>query len=410
MADRARAAAYELYKRMLKGAYSHLLSGDKSISSLSPRDRALASFIAFGTYERRLSIEYMLSKIFKTEPDEEIKALVYTGAFQIFYSERIPDRAVCSETVSIAKARFGEKVGGFINFVLRECSRRKKELVDSVNSKGGHIAASMNANLYGMIKEQYPGEAESICESLFGEADCYVRVNTLKANAEECAGLLNGEATGSDTVKCASADAVKHIESGLYFIQGLGSQHAVKLLDARPGDTIADVCACPGGKSFGAAINMRNEGVIYSFDIHENKLALIESGAKRLGISIIKTGRRDARITDKELENRFDKVICDVPCSGTGEMASKPEIKYKDPEKFTGLYETQQKIIESASKLLKRGGIMIYSTCSFNKLENECVVSRFLSDNKDFSLLYEHTFLPCNENREGFYTAKIKRE
>ena len=155
---------------------------------------------------------------------------------------------------------------------------------------------------------------------------------------------------------------------------------------------------------------MQNEGRIYSFDIHSSKLPLIVKSAKKLGINIITPAEQDARTVKLGLAGTADKVICDVPCSGTGVMASKPEIKYKDPADFNGLYKTQGLIIRSASQYLKSGGIMIYSTCSINKAENEEIVHGFIEENNNFKLCCEETSLPNKNGAEGFYTAKIIRE
>ena len=269
----------------------------------------------------------------------------------------------------------------------------------------------MDPSLYDLIKRQYPDKTGKICDSLFGKSGVFLRVNTLFSEADEVALLTGGKAISEKTVYCGEArGAIKHIKSGKYFIQGAGSQRAVEWLGAQRGETVVDVCAAPGGKSFGAALDMKNEGKIYSFDIHEKKLRLIENSAKLLGVDIIETAVNDARSAKKELAGKADRVICDVPCSGTGEMRSKPEIKYRDPRDFEGLYKTQRAVISAAAQYLKADGTMVYSTCSINRYENEEAVARFIADNPGFTLVREHTSLPCDAGGEGFYTAEIKRE
>jgi 16S rRNA (cytosine967-C5)-methyltransferase len=236
-------------------------------------------------------------------------------------------------------------------------------------------------------------------------------VNTLKSDAECVSKEVEGKMISETCVRCENASGViKKLEDGNFYVQGLASQKAVELLDAKQNHTVIDVCACPGGKTLGAAIDMKNEGRIYSFDLHKNKLPLIQKSAEKLGISIIKTEMHDARKVKEELVGVADRVICDVPCSGTGVMGSKPEIKYKSPDEFKGLYPTQRAIIDSASKYLKVGGIMVYSTCSINRFENENIVEEFLANNDGFSLIEQKTYLPFGEECEGFFTAKIKRE
>lgn len=408
MADKARLAAYKAFKRMCGGAYSNLLGKDPELSEL---DRAFAESIALGTLERRITLEYIASPFIKKETDIDTLYLILTGLYQAFYMDRVPDSAACDETVRIAAALFGRGKSGFVNAVLRGAIRAKDERLKAVDKAGGYIAASMNPSLYGMIKRQYPGKAGKICDSLFGKPGIFLRVNTLVSGAKEVALLTGGEPISEKTVYCNKArGAIKHIDSGKYFVQGAGSQRAVEWLCAQSGETVVDVCAAPGGKSIGAALDMKNEGKIYSFDIHEKKLRLIENAAQTMSVKIIETSVNDARSAKNELLGKADRVICDVPCSGTGEMRSKPEIKYKDPREFEGLYKTQRTVIGAAAQYLKSGGTMVYSTCSINRYENEEAVARFIAENPGFALVREHTSLPCDAEGEGFYTAEIKRE
>ncbi len=408
MTDKARFAAYNAVKRIFGGAYSNLLTFDKGLLRI---DRAFAESIVLGTLERKVTLEYIISEYAERAIKNEVKALLMTGIYQILYMDKVPSSAACDETVEIAKQIFGKSTAGFINAVLRAISENKNALFEKISNEAGHIKYSAEKDLYQLIKSQYGADTEHIFEAFFGKAPTYLRVNGLKATAEEVASNTEGVIIGSKTVKCESAQsAISGLESGEYYVQGLGSQKAVELLGARQGDTVIDVCACPGGKTLGAAIDMNNEGRIYSFDIHENKLPLIEKSAERLGITIITTAKHDARCTNESLIGTADRVICDVPCSGTGVMGSKPEIKYKSPKDFEGLYRTQKAIIESASKYLKVGGVMVYSTCSINKIENEEVVNDFISKTYGFVLAEERTYLPYEDVREGFYTAKIIRE
>ncbi len=408
MADKARIAAFELTKRMLGGAYSNLVKADPG---LSPLDRSFAERIALGTLERKLTLEFILNKFVKSKTDGSLFILLMNGVYQIMYMDRVPDSASCNETVEIAAKFFGKSGAGFANAVLRNTARNKESLMREVESAGGHIVSSMNKDLYDLLGSQYPGCIGEICSALFGKSDCFVRVNTLLTDAEEVAALLQGEAISDRCVKTSDHSlAVNNLEKGLYFIQGEGSQRAVETLGAREGETVVDVCACPGGKSLGAAIDMRGIGRIYSFDLHQKKLPLIVKSANTLGIKCIYPSVYDARFTKNDLINKADRVICDVPCSGTGEMASKPEIKYKDPSDFAGLYATQRAIIKAASLYLKTGGVMVYSTCSINREENSAAVEAFLDENKGFSLCGEVLTLPGKNRNEGFYTAKIIRE
>ncbi|MBR6563660.1 MAG: 16S rRNA (cytosine(967)-C(5))-methyltransferase RsmB [Clostridia bacterium] len=406
--DKARLAAFKAFKRIWDGAYSNLIAIGDGLTGI---DRAFAVSIAIGTLERAVTLEHILASSLKKDTKSDVLCLLMTGLYQILYMDRVPDSAACDETVTIAKTLFGAKNGGFVNAVLRGICRSKEAVITSVDSLEPHVRFSANKELYELLESQYGKDTEAIFNAFFGKTETFLRVNPLKSNANEVAKQLNGVVINDSCVSVSAAsDAVKYIDDGNYYIQGLASQKAVRLLDASRGQTVIDVCACPGGKSLGAALDMNNEGTIYSFDIHKNKLPLIEKSSKKLGISIISTDVQDARVARKELIGSADRVICDVPCSGTGVMGSKPEIKYKSPSDFSRLYETQREIIRSAATYLKPDGIMVYSTCSINKLENEDNVHAFLKDCKGFKLIREETCLPFNSEKEGFYMAKIKRE
>ena len=408
MSDKARLAAFNAVKRINNGAFSNLISIGSDVEGI---DRAFAESIAMGTLERKITLEYVLSDVMRESTKNDIKLLLMTGLHQILYMDRVPDSAACDETVTIAKSIFGSKAAGFVNAVLRNICRNKDEIYKKIDNAEGHIKYSVNKELFDLLAEQYPDCCNEIFEAFFGKLPLFLRVNTLKSDAESVASAVNGEIIDKTTVLCKDSSlGLSLLERGEFYVQGLASQKAVKWLDAKAGHTVIDVCACPGGKTLGAAIDMQNEGRIYSFDLHENKLPLIQKSAKTLGIDIISTEKHDGRTAKNELLGIADRVICDVPCSGTGVMGSKPEIKYKSPKEFSGLYPTQRAIIEAASKYLKVGGLMVYSTCSINKLENESVVNEFIGNHPGFKLIEDITLLPFSNEKEGFYMAKIIRE
>ena len=253
--------------------------------------------------------------------------------YQIIFLSRVPDHAVCDESVKTAK-QINKGSAGFVNAVLRSVCREKESIINSLSSLPEPVYYSVSESIFELIKEQYPEEYKNILEAFYEKRPVSVRANTLKETP-----YVDGVNEHTD---------MGDIEKGLFFVQGLSSQRAVKSLDAKAGMTVIDLCACPGGKSFGAAIDMQNRGRIISSDLHKNKLSLITKGAEKLGITIIETAERDARVTDEALIGIADRVICDVPCSGIGVMGTKPEIRYKDASDFEGLYATQEKILENA--------------------------------------------------------------
>jgi 16S rRNA (cytosine967-C5)-methyltransferase len=195
----------------------------------------------------------------------------------------------------------------------------------------------------------------------------------------------------------------------------------VGALGAKPGELIIDACACPGSKSFGAAIDMENKGEVRSFDLHKSKLSLISDGAKRLGIDIIGVAEGDARHQIPELLGAADRVLCDVPCSGFGVIAKKPELRYKDPAESAPLPDIQLAILKNCSRYVKAGGVLVYSTCTVFPEENEENIKRFLEAEPDFSLDgFEFGTLkqkketlslyPDTHRTDGFFVARMVKK
>lgn len=409
MADLARKAAYDALMRVEKGgAFSNLAVA--KFHTLSALDASFATALVMGVLERRRSLDFLINLYTAKLPDRELLGLLRLGTLQIFYMERVPDSAACNETVAIARSLFGTKRAGFINAVLRSLCREKDAALASLTEQPAEIRLSFGDGVAVLFREQYPDCCEQIMEAFCERQPLRLRVNSLRADASSLAARLDAASDGNMlTVTERQAEAVRGLDSGDYFVQGYGSQMAVRMLGAQAGDTVVDVCACPGGKSFGAALDMQNRGLVKSMDIHGNKLPLIEKSAKKLGISIIETAIHDAREADASLIGKADRVICDVPCSGLGVIGSKPEIRYKAPAEFAGLYPTQRTILASSAQYVKTGGTLVYSTCTLNKTENEEVVRGFLAQHDAFSLADEHTCLPFDGSGEGFYAAKLVR-
>lgn len=391
MSDPRRIALDILYRISSSGAYSNvsLLSTD-----LTGVDRAFCTELIKGVTERRRTLDHIIAKYVNKTPDGKIYELLRMGVYQIIFLSRVPDHAVCDESVKTAK-QISRSSAGFVNAVLRSVCREKESIIKNLVSLPEPVYYSVSDSIFGLVKEQYPDEYKDIFNAFYEKRPVCVRANTLKDTP-----YVDGVNESTD---------MADIEKGLFFVQGLSSQTAVKALGAEEGMTVIDLCACPGGKSFGAALDMKNKGRIISSDLHKNKLSLIEKGAKKLGIDIIETVPRDARVTDEGLIGLADRVICDVPCSGVGVIGSKPEIRYKNAADFEGLYPTQAKILENALLYLKKGGRAVYSTCTVNKRENGDIVHSVLNNKEGYRLVSEKTILPGN-GYDGFYIAVIERD
>lgn len=279
-----------------------------------------------------------------------------------------------------------------------------------------------------MFCENYGADtSEKIFDEFNKVPTLTLRVNTLKTTRESLMERLWAAGIKATPTKnapngllLAGGTPYSALEAfeGEFFVQNEASQICTDVLGAKAGETILDACACPGGKSFGISINMKNEGAVHSCDLHKNKLSLIERGAKNLGISIIETMERNAAKEDTR-GVKYDRILCDVPCSGLGVIAQKPDIKRKNPDDIERLPTVQAAILRESAKHLKNGGVLVYSTCTLNPRENSDVVDAFLAENKDFSLVPfevggiksdgKAELFPHIHKTNGFFIAKMKK-
>ena len=424
-----RKLVFDLLQKLEKNNQFSNISLDRALegSDMSQEDKGLAAILLYGVTERRLTLDYQI-KLLSDRPlssiDPSALCALRIGLYQLIYMDRIPPHAAINESVSLVN----RKLSGFVNALLRAYTRGdgiKYPSPDRSFNEYLSVRYSVCPQLCQKFMAAYGREsAESILRGFERIPDTTLSVNTIKTSREELMEKIEGAVPTSLSPRGlrvrGSVRELYGFEEGLFFVQDEASQLCVETLDAREGDTVLDICACPGSKSFGAAISMKNTGVIHSFDLHAKKLPLIVSGAKRLGITIIDTQECDGRKFLPELEEAADRVLCDVPCSGFGVLSKKPELRYKDPKMSEALPDIQLSILENACRYLKEGGILVYSTCTIFPEENEENIKRFLDRHKDFSLLPFKagelsvpngyiTLLPDAYPTDGFFIAKLTR-
>jgi len=421
-----RLLAHQLLIKAEKGnQYSNIiLDNALKDSGLSDADKRLASILFYGVTERKITLDYQISRLSSrpiNELDESVINALRLGIYQLAFLDRVPAHAAINETVSLCT----RKSSGFVNAILRAYTRGNGILLPAKEDLVSYLSVAYSVceptvekflSIFGEV------ETEKLLKAFFGCSDTTVRVNTLKISRDELADKFDGALkTGHSSSGLYASGAIRELygfDEGLFFVQDQASQICTEVLGAKENDTVIDVCSCPGSKSFGAAIDMNNKGKIYSFDLHENKLSLVRSSAKRLGIDIIETGAHDGRVLIPELVDSADKVICDVPCSGFGVLGKKPELRYKDPELSKNLPTIQGAILGNACKYVKHGGTLVYSTCTVFPEENENVIEAFLFNNPDFSLSEWSvgkihapngmlTLLPHIHGTDGFFIAKL---
>jgi len=422
----AREAAHASLMKIKSGKYSNLeVNSTLTKAELSGPDRGLYTALVYGVWERIMTLDAVIKKYSRTpleKIDPEALAALRMGIYQLSFMDKIPDHAAVDESVTLA----GKRAGGFVNALLRSFLRDKKEL--PLPKEGSveylSLAYSVPEELCGRFVKWFGYEtARSIFEAFLESEKITLHVNTLKISVDEACERLRAKKSVlvPDCVLTESFEGISEgIEQGLWFVQDEASALCAHVLGAKAGETVIDTCACPGGKSFAVALNMKNEGTIRSYDIHENKLPLINKGAEKLGIRIITTEKRDARKPDEALFEAADRVLCDVPCSGLGVIGKKPDIKYKDISSIDNLPAIQYDVLCGAAKYVKRGGTLVYSTCTLNPEENFEVCKKFLENNGEFALepftwakgecAGSLTLMPHSDGTDGFYICKMKRK
>lgn len=399
---------------------------------LDGKDRALFCRMVYGVIEKKITLDYIIDSLSDKSPsaiEPKVRNILRLGLYQLRFLDRVPAHAACDQTVALANSRSR----GFVNAILRRYLREKDSL--SFPDKKPDFLRYLSVQ-YSYPEEfcekltaEYGGDkAEALLSAFDDIPPTTLRVNTLKISREQLLHLLHErgiEASLTENspvgIKTSGALPELELEAGLAFVQDEASQIASLVLDAKPGQTVYDICACPGSKSFSTAICMENRGKLISFDIHENKLSLVEKGAERLGITILSTKARDGRVYDETLAESADRILCDVPCSGFGVVAKKPEIRYKSVSESEKLPAIQYEILSNACRYLKKGGRLVYSTCTVFAAENGNIIDRFLCEHPDFepeSFQVGHisapdgqlTLLPCDHGTDGFFIANLRRK
>lgn len=418
---------------------SETLSSLRKKYDISPIDMRFINEVTHGVMKYKIRIDYIISKnssLRLKKISQYILCILECAVYQIIFMDRVPNEAAVDEAVKLVKEIGQNRACGFVNAVLR-----------SISSNGGNVSYPENEienfstycsiplwlakrweNQFGME------EAKKIAKSLLNKGELMLRCNTLKTSPEVLIESLNGHGINAKVhnnqmtdigymIECSNMNNLEKLpefENGHFYVQDFAAALTVEVLAPKSGETVIDMCAAPGGKTTHIAEKMGNNGKVIAFDIHEHKLKRINQNAKRLGIDIICASTSDGTMLREEYRGVADRVLVDAPCSGLGVLRKKPDIKYfRKEEDISELSKTGLSILENASKYLKCGGILVYSTCTIDPCENEDVTKEFLSNHPDFCLepIKEYnkdndgclTLYPHTDGCDGFYICKMKK-
>lgn len=401
--------------------------------ALDRRDAALASQLCYGVLQNRALLEYELSQVLSCKFKDlqpVVADILLLGAYQVLLLERVPDSAAVNEAVEQCKAYGNRRAAGLVNGVLRSLSRQKGSLrqPDDLETKYSHPAA-----LVALLRENLPeGTLEAFLAADNAPAPMTLQYNPLKTQPQAvwdeltAAGVrLTPHPWLPDCMLAEGAGDLTRLPAfcdGRVYVQDAAAALAARCAGAQPGMRVLDVCAAPGGKSFAMASRMENRGEVLSCDIHPHKIALLEKGAQRLGITNLHARVQDASARCEELIGQMDIVVADVPCSGLGVIRKKPDIRYKDLAPMQKLPQVQAAILENVSRYVKPGGVLVYSTCTVLKRENENVANAFLARHPEFRLEVFAlpagldaqtdgmlTLYPHLHEADGFFICKLRK-
>jgi 16S rRNA (cytosine967-C5)-methyltransferase len=427
-------------------AYSNLLLNQKvNEANLNRKDVGLLTEIVYGTIQRKNTIDFYLEPYIKNSKKIElwVKVLLRLSCYQMVFLDRVPAHAILNDAVEIAKKKSHRGIAGMVNGVLRNLQRNDLRNLNEIKDNEERMAIELSHPKWLVrrwMKQFGEKVTRQMCEVNLTPPQVTVRVNKMNATVEEMLQQLTDEGLtvekgdlSPDAIKVLNGNVpqTKSFKEGAITIQDESSMLVGRALQPKQNEMILDSCAAPGGKSTHIAELMNGTGNLVSVDLHEHKVKLIANAANRLHLKNVTVKTMDSRKLQEEYENEFfDRILVDAPCSGFGVIRRKPDIKWtKKEQDINNLATIQRQILDSVAPLLKKGGTLIYSTCTLDNEENEQVVQSFLSENKTFSLdntimdampsqLSEHVknnngmiqLLPHFFQSDGFFIACLTKQ
>ena len=420
------------------------LALDKRLAqaNLPRRDRAFVTQLVYGTLENRITLDWRIDQFLDGDKELEttVREILRMGAYQLFYLDRVPDMAAVDESVSLARAMGQEALTGLVNAVLRNMIRGKEGVVwpkpQDDAAKYLSVMFSAPVELCRLLIEAYgEHDALEILRYRPRERDVTVRVNYLRCDDARLRSLFADDELPFDpgivpgTYKMhgvGDLTKMRAFQNGLFTIQGESSVIAARAVGAKPGQTVLDACAAPGGKTAVLSEMMGDTGRVYAWDTHPHRVELIRGTANRLKLENVRPAVKDASVPREDMAMTLDAALVDAPCSGTGVMLEKPDLKYRvTREGVQALCRTQAEILDAVAPMVKVGGTLVYATCSILPQENEEQVRAFLSRHPEYEIAPMAGELPeklaahegnCGlqmfahrDGTDGFYVCRMRR-
>ena len=392
---------------------------------MSGPDRGLCQELVLGVIRHRAWLDWLVDQ--KTDGRRQqplAQILLRLGLYQIFQLDRVPDHAAVNETVNLARRHDLGNQAGFINAVLRNALREKPQWLErlaELRQRQPAVGHSHPQWLVHRWQHRWPNDTDALLEWNNQPAPIYARRNTLRATAEELEAQWSQEKVSFTPCNLpwlshglmyrieadGSPAALASFAEGRFYIQDPSTLASVQELDPRPGENILDLCAAPGGKTTAIAQRMQDDGAVLAIDIDESRLDRLRENAERLGITCI----QPKALAQIDLKNSgpFDRILIDAPCSNTGVMRRRVDVRWRlNARELPALARAQLDLLKRAAPLLKRGGVLVYSTCSIEPEENEEVIAAFLHEHRDFRQENSRTLTPMKDGTDGAFISRLR--
>lgn len=429
--------------------YSHIVIRNvlDKYDYLRQEEKSFMKRVCEGTLERMIQIDYVLNQFSNTKVNKMkpvIRTILRMSVYQILYMDSVPDSAACNEAVKLAQRKKFQQLKGFVNGVLRNIARQKESISYPEKSDNPVRFYSVHYSMQEWMIEKWlekyeESTVERMLQGLLQEHTVTIRMDETLENTEKEQLLFNMKEQGIEVVQhpyLSYAYSLRKIEGvgnlpgfaeGKVTVQDISSMLVSEVAGIQAGNRVLDVCAAPGGKSLHAACKLRNTGMVLARDLTDYKAAMIQENIDRMGYGNIQSTVADAMVHQPALDGQWDIVYADLPCSGLGVMGKKRDIKYRvTPQSLTEITKLQKSILHVVQNYVKPGGIMIYSTCTINREENEKMMEWFTQE-YPFTLQSLNPYLPKQvqgdttemgylqllpgvHETDGFFLARLQRK
>lgn len=398
---------------------------DRLIASVES-DRAFVMEMVYGVVKWKRLIEWVARECSGRTPDNAVMPFLLVGLYQVLLLDTVSDYAAVHETVEAVKSLRRNAAAGFVNAVLRRALRDKARLQEAIKALPAGIRESHPEILVDRWTRQYGEKGTlSLLQWNNRRPNIVIVPNRLKTSAADFLKTLRAAGVEAaphpfrpdECIVLPHGDAVQDLPGyaeGLFSVQDPSTLSAVDLLDPRPGERILDACAAPGGKSILAAERMGNSGHIVAMDVHDDRLAAVKDNVRRLGLASVHPARGDAS-DEKDVkaaagEKLFDRILLDVPCSNTGVLQRRPDARWRfSMKQLSGLVRLQRTLLDTVSRFLKPGGILVYSTCSLEPEESETLTAAWLREHPDFQSVRTVRLFPPSSGTDGVFAHALRR-